>query len=358
MPRPPLQFLEASIVEIERSGRDLTRLVNDRTFNVVSLLSHLDVAAVRLFIAVVDAGSISAGAARCNLSTAAASKRISDLEARVDLALLNRHARGISLTPAGQLFLAHAGRISATAEELEVAIRDAAVGVHERVRLVANNTAIEQPLPRELKAFMTRHPHIQVELEEAQSVDVIRLLQTGQADIGIFDWHQPVPGLVVSAYHNDSLVLVAPIGHPLQTRKAVAFVETLDHDYVCLPKGTAARTMMELTASGAGRAMRVRMQVKGFDAICRMAAAGVGLGVVSSSAAADHLRLRRVQAIALEEEWAARTLKVAVPSQRSPTSGTTELLSHLRSCAANTRPDSNGVIVDLSSRRLIRNRVP
>lgn len=324
----------------------------------MSLLSHLDVAAVRLFIAVADTGSISAGAARCNLSTAAASKRISDLEARVDLALLNRHARGISLTPAGQLFLAHAGRISATADELEVAIRDAAVGVHERVRLVANTTAVDQPLPRELKAFMTRHPHIRVELEEEQSVNVIRLLQTGQADIGIFDWHQPIPGLVVSAYHADSLVLVMPIGHPLRTRQAIDFVETLDQDHVCLPKGTAARTLMELTASGAGRAMRVSMQVKGFDAICRMAAAGVGLGVVPSHAAADHLLLGRVHAIALKDEWAARTLKVAVPSLRSPTSGTTELLSHLKDCAANSRAESNAVIVDLSSRRLSRNRLP
>jgi DNA-binding transcriptional LysR family regulator len=300
----------------------------------MSLLSNLDVAAVRLFIAVADAGSISAGAACCNLSTAAASKRISDLEARVDLALFNRHARGISLTPAGQLVLSYAGRISATAEELERAIRDAALGVHERVRLVANSAAIEQPLPRELKAFMTRHPHIQVELEEQQSIDVIRLLQTGQADIGIFDWHQPMPGLVVSAYHKDSLVLVMPIGHSLRTRKAIAFVETLDQDHVCLPKGTAARTMMELGASGAGRAMRVRMQVKGFDGICRMAAAGVGLGVVPTSAAADHLRLGRLHAIALKDEWALRTLKVAVPSQRSPTGGTTELLNHLKNCAA------------------------
>ncbi|HWI10706.1 MAG TPA: LysR substrate-binding domain-containing protein, partial [Burkholderiaceae bacterium] len=184
------------------------------------------------------------------------------------------------------------------------------------------------------KAFMTRYPHIQVELEEQQSIDVIRQLQTGQADIGIFDWHQPMPGLVVSAYHHDSLVLVMPIGHPLRTRKDIAFVETLDQDHVCLPQGTAARTMMELTASGAGRAMRVRMQVKGFDGICRMAAAGVGLGIVPTSAAADHIRLGRVHAVPLKDEWAARTLKVALPSQRCPTGGTTELLNHLKSCAA------------------------
>lgn len=324
----------------------------------MSLLSHLDVAAVRVFIAVADAGSISAGAVRCHLSTAAASKRISDLEARVGVALLNRHARGISLTSAGELFLAYAGRISANAEELEAAMRDAAMGVHERVRLVANSAAIEQPLPRELKSFMALHPHFQVELQEEQSVDVIRLLQTGQADIGIFDWHQPIPGLVVSPYHRDSLVLVMPIGHSLRTRQSIAFVETLGQDHVCLPKGTAARTMMEITASAAGRAMRVRMQVKGFDAICRMAAAGIGLGVVPSRAAADHLRLGRVHAISLEDEWAARTLKVALPSQRSPSSGTMELLRHLQACAARPRADAHGEVVDLSSRRLGLNRAP
>src|SRR5205823_5743781 len=98
--------------------------------------------------------------------------------------------------------------------------------------------------------------------------------------------------------------------------------------------------------------------VKGFDAICRMAAAGVGLGVVLSHAAADHLRLGRVHAIPLKDEWAARTLKVAVPSQRSPTIGTTELLGHLKNSAANSRADPQGVIVDFSSHRFSRNRVP
>ena len=61
-----------------------------------------------LFVTVADHGSISEGAKRCHIALAAASKRISDLEARAQRPLLVRHARGVTLTSAGHGLLRHA----------------------------------------------------------------------------------------------------------------------------------------------------------------------------------------------------------------------------------------------------------
>ncbi len=120
----------------------------------MSLLSQLDVAALRLFIAVVCTGSISAGSARCNLSVAAASKRIGDMEARLGVALLRRRSRGAVPAPAGEMFCVHARQMAGTAGVMEDDLHDHAQGIEERLRVVANAASIVQFLPFDLASFL------------------------------------------------------------------------------------------------------------------------------------------------------------------------------------------------------------
>ena len=295
----------------------------------MSSLSQLDVAALRLFVAVVDTGSISAGAARCHLSVAAASKRISDFEARLGIALLRRRARGAVPTPAGEVFCGHARQMATTAGVMEDELRDHALGIGARLRVVANAASIVQFLPFELASFLRRNPRLRLDLEEHTSSNIVELLQTDRADIGLFDAQHAVHGLQIRSYRADRLALIVPNRHALARRRRVAFAETLDHDYVGLLRGTAIQLRMQQAAAALGRLLRVRIQVNSFDAVCRMVEGGVGLGVVPERAAEPFANLRRVRQLRLEETWAQRSLVLATPPQRPPSASVLRLIEHL-----------------------------
>ena len=296
----------------------------------MSTLSQLDIAALRLLIAVADHGSISAGAARNHVSVAAASKRISDLEMRVGVALLLRHRRGVKPTPAGEIFIAHARRMAGLAGAMEEDLRDYARGIEDRVRIVANSASILQFLPEDLNDFMRGNPRIRIELEEHTSRSAVEMLQTDRADLGLFDGGYAAGNVHCHPYRTDTLVCVMHPQHRLaKHQRALCFEQTLAHDQVGLYRGTAILTQMERAATEAGRALRLRIQVTSFDAVCRMAESGIGVGIVPERVAQPYIALHRLHQAHLRDAWATRQLMLGWPQQREPSPGTQGLIAHL-----------------------------
>ena len=295
----------------------------------MSALSQLDVAVLRLFIAVTETGSISAGAARCHLSVAAASKRISDLEGRLGVALMRRRSRGAVPTPAGEVFCAHARQMAGVADVMEDDLRDHAQGIEERVRVASNAASIAQFLPFDLASFLRANPRVRVDLEEHTSGEIVELLQTDRVDLGLFESRHAVASLKLHAYRDDRLVLVLPNGHPLARKRSIAFADTLDHDYASLLLGTAIQRQMQQAATALGRVLRVRLQVNSFDTVCRMVEGGIGLGIVPERAAEPFVKLGRLRQVQLLDGWARRKLVLATPPQRPPTASVEGLIAHL-----------------------------
>lgn len=292
-------------------------------------LSQLDVATLRLFAAVVDTGSISAAAARCHLSIAAASKRISNLEARLGVVLLRRRARGAQPTLAGEVFGKYAHQMLGMTLLVEEELHDFTDGLEERLRIVANASSIIQSLPFDLAAFVRVHSRVKVDLEEHTSSAIVELLQTDRADVCPFDARFAAAGLTLHPYREDKLVLVLPRDHPLARHRSARFAQTLDYEYVGLRQGTAIQFRMEQGAASLGRLLRVRVQVSSFDTLCRMVEGGVGIGIVPESAAQLFADLRRLRQLHLDEPWAQRRLVLASPPQRIPSVHVLRLIEHL-----------------------------
>ncbi|OWT66231.1 LysR family transcriptional regulator [Candidimonas nitroreducens] len=295
----------------------------------MSQLSQIDITALRLFIAIAQAGSISEGAARIHLSVAAASKRISDIESRIGVRLLRRGARGISLTPAGGAFHQKALAMMQLADTMEEELSDYAQGVEDRIGIMANAASILHFLPSDLASYLGANPRLRVDLQEQTSLRIAELLQSNQTDLGIFDADHTPMGVHTRPYREDRLMLVTARGHPLARYKHIDFAETLKYDYVGLHAGTAILTKMTQSAGRAGRLLRLRIQVNSFDAVCSMVESGIGIGIVPIRAAQIYLDLKRIAAAELDDPWAKRQLVLGWPAQRHLTPGATNLVEHL-----------------------------
>jgi DNA-binding transcriptional LysR family regulator len=274
--------------------------------------TRFDITSLQLFVAIGEELSLTRAAQREHLVLSAASKRIAELEHAVGSPLLYRHARGVTLTPAGQSLLHYSRQVLQTLHRMQGELSEYAEGIQGHIRLHANASAIIQFLPEELNAFLTHYPSVKIDLEEQVGPAIVRAVTEGIADIGIIAASTPSTDLQRFPYHTDRLVLLVPRRHPLSRRKSIRLIETLDFDFIGPHTGSSLYSLMMRAAMEAGRSIKLRIQVRSFDGMCRMIQANLGIGILPIGAIASHIKSMAIRPIALEEEWASRDLQICL----------------------------------------------
>jgi DNA-binding transcriptional LysR family regulator len=286
---------------------------------------------LRLFIHVAEASNITHGARRSNMSLAAASERIREMEATLGTGLLVRGRRGVQLTAAGSIVLQHARAVSEQLQQMRGELDGYARGLRGNVRLLVNTVAMLEYVPALLPGFLARQKNIDVDLEEAKSPDIMRAVAAGRADVGIVAGAiEPEMQLETFPFAQNVLVLITPKRHPLAGKRGVAFAETLNYEYIGLDGASALQTFVNRQAERQGRQLKVRMRLNSFDVICQMVEAGTGLAIVPRAAALRWRRLASFSIVPLTDTWVVRHLTLCVRSLRSATPHARRLLTHLR----------------------------
>jgi DNA-binding transcriptional LysR family regulator len=301
---------------------------------------HYDLEDLRLFVAVAESGSLTRGAAQVHRSPGAASVRLAHLEEAFATPLLRRRSKGMALTPAGETLLRQARSLLTGAEALNAEMGAYASGVQGVVRLLANTNATNIFLPRDLASFLAAEPQANVLLEERASPEIVAAVAAGAADVGIVAGMGTMgeggnhPELQRRPYREDQLVLVVAPDHRLAERGTLAFAEALDEPFVSLDSGSAIHGFLLDHARAAGRTLRLRIQVRSFDAVCRMASAGVGVGLVPRSAATQAARSYPLALLSLSDPWAPRAMEVVVRPELLENRYVAALVDHLAGSAS------------------------
>lgn len=273
-----------------------------------SFARRIDLTSLQLFVAVYELGSIAKAAEREFLAPSAVSKRLSDLEATLGTTLLYRHTRGVDLTPAGESLLHHAHTVLFSLEKMQSELSEYADGVRGHVRIHASISATVQFLPEDLGAFSRQHAGVKIDLEEHLSSEVIRAVQEGAADLGICNTAGGTGELQRVPYRQDTLVLIAPTGHALTQHRTIAFEDALAFDLVGLHSNSSIYLAMRHAATQLGRTIKLRIQVTGLDAMCRMIHNGLGVGVMPQQAFKLMQGVGELVEIPLTDGWAQRSI--------------------------------------------------
>ncbi|HYD08017.1 MAG TPA: LysR substrate-binding domain-containing protein [Reyranella sp.] len=292
---------------------------------------RFDLVDLRLVLNVADAGNITHGAALSGLALASASERLRDLERELGAPLFERQRRGVTATPAGLALADHARRVIEQLEAMQAELADFARGLRGRVRLLSNTAATFEILPQRLGAFLAAHPLLDVEVEERPSPEIVRAVARGRAEIGIVaDTVDAAAELETFPFAEDRLVLVTPARHPLAGKRRLAFKDTLGHDFVGLPGGSALQQHLDGQAARLGATLRPRVRLPGFDAVCRVVESGIGVAVVSHSAAQRCRRSMAIRVVRLGDPWTRRRLRLCIKAEPALLSPARALLDHLR----------------------------
>jgi len=290
---------------------------------------RMDMPDLRLFLAVVEAGSITAGAAHVHLSLPAASERLRAMEHDSRVPLLHRHARGVLPTEAGEALAHHARLILHQHALLHGELQDFASGAHGTLHLYANTGALTGFLPARLAPWLAQRPRLQVDLKERTSVEIVRAVHGGQAEAGIISNAVDAGTLHVQPVDDDPLLLIAAPGHRLAGSGPLAFSTVLGETFVALAEGNALHAHIQDNARQLGGELHARIRMKSFDGICTMVAHGIGLGIVPRSVARRYRRTLGLEVIALRDAWARRQLALCFASWSALSRPMQSLLLHL-----------------------------
>lgn len=273
---------------------------------------RFDLIDLKLFCDVTDLGSITRGAEKSAIALAAASTRIRGMEDALGAQLLVRSRQGVVPTEAGRTLLKHARLILSQSARLREDLGAYAGGLTGQVRLLANTNALTEFLPEALGSFLAANPSVSVDLEERLSDEIVGLVAEGVADIGIVAGTVDVGSLATYPFRTDRFVVVTSANHPLAGVREVRFADVLAYDLVGLDRSSSLQRFLAGKAAREGRALRLRVQLRSFDAVCRLVETGVGVGVVPQTTARRAKQTMALSVVDLADEWAVRELTICV----------------------------------------------
>jgi DNA-binding transcriptional LysR family regulator len=244
-----------------------------------------------------------------------------------------RGRQGVTPTQAGRTLLQHARAILRQAERLREDLGAYAGGLAGQIRVLSNTNALTEFLPEALSSFLATHPHVSIDLEERLSDEVVGLIAEGVGDLGIVAATVDASALETYPFRKDRFVLVVARDHPLAERQKIAFAQVLDHDFVGLDRASAIQRFVADKAARAGQPLRLRVQLRSFDAVCRLVECNVGIGIVPESTVRRVAKTMAIAAVTLTDAWAVRDLKICVRSFGELAPYARQLVEHLRQAA-------------------------
>ena len=273
---------------------------------------RFDLTTLHLFLSAVDEGSIAAAAGVNAIAPSAISRRISELEHRLNTPLLYRKTKGVEPTAAGDALVRHARNLVRLMGQMEVEMSEFSDGVRGHVRIVANSSSIAQFLPEDLSTFKADFPDIRIALREETSERCVQDVREGLADIAIFSEATSSQDLEVFVYRQDRLFVIAPSDHPLAAKNTIQFFETLQFEHVGLQPGSSLLGQLIAQAAELEKTILFAIQVTSFDGVRRMVESGLGIAILPDGVAPYPTEGGRLSVIPLSDPWATRTLYIGV----------------------------------------------
>ncbi|PFX01468.1 putative HTH-type transcriptional regulator [Nocardia farcinica] len=291
-----------------------------------------DLAVLDLLVSVADTGSLGAAARRHGISQPAASMRISALERRLRLRLLDRGPTGSVLTEAGRVAVEQAREVLAAARSFTDTLTALSADHAPRVRVASSKTIADHRVPQWLAALRAVRPDVTVALEVGNGRQVEAMVRDGSADIGFVEGPHPPVGLADRVLGADHLLVIVGPEHPWARRaRPLGLRELAATPLLWREPGSGTRdTVWEILAAHC-RPAPPAAELGSAVAILEAVRTGLAPAVLSALIAAPELAAGRVVEVPVADAAVLTRRFRAIWRREAPPSGAAETLA---ACAA------------------------
>jgi DNA-binding transcriptional LysR family regulator len=245
----------------------------------------IDVKRLRVLHEVARQGSFSAAADALSYTQSAISQQIAALERETGTLLVERNARGIRMTDAGEALVRHADAILTRLTDAEAELEAIAGLRGGRIRLASFATAGSTFVPHAIATFHNRHPAVEISLREADPEVSVPELKAGQLDVAIlFEPHGAGDLTDVEKVHllEDPMSVVLPQDHPLASKAKVRLKDLEADAWVQTTSSCPCGLIVTDHCRAAGFEPRVAFESDDYLTVQGLVAAGVGVALIPS----------------------------------------------------------------------------
>jgi DNA-binding transcriptional LysR family regulator len=271
---------------------------------------------LRTFVAVAELQHFARAASLCNLSQPAVSHQIARLEEEVGAKLLNRAARRVSLTVAGEVFLEEARRILGAVDRAHERMQEVARGAVGRIRLGATPTPGLYLLPPLLAKYRGEHESYDLRFEIGPIHTIAERVARNDLDMAIVAGVLPSGELQARSLSEDELSIIAAPNSPLMLARTLKPNQLEAETWILREEGSDTRRQTATWWHRHRLAPNRTMTFDNPDAVKRAVMASLGIAMVSRLTVADDLASRRLAVVPVKNGLPTREFLVVDHPQK------------------------------------------
>jgi DNA-binding transcriptional LysR family regulator len=246
------------------------------------------------FLAVAAASNVSRAARQLHLTQPAVTKHVRALEQKLGVRLMERTARGIRLTSAGDMVRNYGRQSAALLDECQRALGDLTAGVTGTLTIGAGVTTSSYQLPRWLGVYRRQWPAVDIRIHTAESRAVAELVRAREVDCGFVTTDLSQPDLSARKLYSEIIVLVVSADATYPAR-----VELSRVPLITFPARTGFRRFLEHAWAVAGVEAHVHMEIDSMEATKSLVAVGLGGAFLPAAAVREELEAGRLRQLAV-----------------------------------------------------------
>ncbi|WP_440216926.1 LysR family transcriptional regulator [Chromobacterium piscinae] len=258
---------------------------------------------LEVFVAVAELDTVTRAAERVALTQSAASQALDRLEQGLGAKLFDRVGRRLLINEHGRLLLPRARALLDAAGDVQGLFDGGGLAL----RIGASTTIANYLLPSLLAAFRRDWPQARLELEVANTRDIVEAVAAFRVDFGLIEGPCHHPELLASPWRQDELLVFAAVSHPLAGRK-VAAAELAEAEWILREAGSGTREEVERVLLPHLMRLSISMELGHSEAIKHAVAAGLGVSCLSRHVVADLLATGSVVEVDADLPLLTRTL--------------------------------------------------
>jgi len=235
--------------------------------------------ALRLFLRIMELGSLAAAAKSLNMSQSAASRLLSGLEHGTGLQLFHRDRMRLVPTSEGTAFFAEVRRVLVAVDDLPRVAQRVASGTQVRLRIVSMPRFAASLLAPAVARFHRHHPGVEVDVAIIHRRELELAVASQAFDLGIGALPLNNPGIETHPLLSLPAVAVLPAGHPLARRRSLGARDLAAETLVVLGPGTQLRNDVEAMFAAEGMTIQPKFVVDSLEFACRLVAQGAGITI-------------------------------------------------------------------------------
>ncbi|MFN2502575.1 MAG: LysR family transcriptional regulator [Pyrinomonadaceae bacterium] len=261
----------------------------------------MEIRQLKAFLAIAEAKTFTAGARRVNVTQAAISMQIRQLEDEVGLQLFTRTPRRVILTEAGEYLIDRARKILREHDSALAEIAELGGVEHGRLRIgSASAEFLTLQLPRILQRIRDKYPNAELAVSAGTSQTLVDKIMHGEIDIAFVSLPVENSSITTDLLFSDEIVAIAHPSHPRANQKYISAAGLAGERLILGERGGNTRRMIDDFFNAANVRPHIIMELSRQEAINQMVENNLGVGTAGAKTIADEVRQGRLVAWMIE----------------------------------------------------------